>query len=466
MSLLSELSEQFDRLRDEVVKSPEEGDLLEMPYLVAGGGYEQPRDWDSFFMARHFAERPGNEDASHFRNWVINVVKVYREVGQTPDVLPVTSGRVGKADEVVPVKPFLAQAALKGSPGRPSQAFDWVKEIYEDLVSIVTQREETSQDEKTKLFFWKNAMESGIQNCPVLTNLPELEGAYLACDLNAWLYEEYKALSEVAWAVGNALDAARFATTASNIKIALQEHLWNPELGAFDHRKRDTGCFANTVALANFIPLYMKLGTTEQAEAMFDRYLLNGNEMMTPWGSRSLTRTDRGYHNVPMSEPYSNWAGPVWPFANYLYFMCLSTYGYHREASKMANRIGRLILDDLQTCGQMHESYCSETGNPMQAQFSNEEERETEPKKVGYVGWNLLVQDMLEIVEEVEGKTAPDASAGHQAAAGKSAAVATPAKSEQAVAQALIPERSGGVSLEDINKAFLPNQQKEEEELY
>ena len=455
MSLLEDLSNHFDRLRPETLREPKEGDFIKHPYGVPAGYYEQLWDWDGFFICQHLANRPEDPKPEYFQHWVKNFVSAYKELGYAPACI--TKDKPKKKRSDFTLKPFLAQACLKGSAGGN---FDWIKEHYEDIREIATRREETNRDEATKLYFWDNAMSSGADNNAADSNIDELKGLYLACDLNAFLYEEYRALSEVAWAVGNALDAARFATEASTIKNAILEHLWNEKLGCFDNRRKDTGCFVNVISYSNFIPLVYKLGSLEQAHAMFSNYLVNGDHLMTPWGCRSLTRQDRAYNNESIIDPYSNWCGPIWPIANYFYFSALHRYGYYQDAEKIANRMGRTLLDDLESIGTMHENYCAETGKGLAPSKDHGPRNEAG----GFIGWNLLIQDMLEAVEARASDLLPEAQ--HKAGQ-KPTPAETSSKTqdtEEKPVAAELPRPTGSVSMEAINAAFMPK--KKDEELY
>ncbi len=450
MSLLEDLSRHFDRLRPETLREPKEGSFIKHPYGIPAGYYDQLWDWDGFFICEHLANRPHNPKPEYFQYWVKNFVSAYQTLGYAPGCITTQAPKAERRD--LSLKPFLAQAALKGSV---EGDFKWLEEIYDDLRDMVIRREETNRDSKTKLYFWDGAMSSGADNNAADSNSPELKGLYLACDLNAFQYEEYRALSEIAWAVGNALDAATFATEASTIKNAILEHLWNDELGTFDNRRRDTGCFVNCISYSNFVPLFYKIGSPEQADSMFQKYLLNGDHLMTPWGCRSLTRQDRCYNNENIIKPYSNWCGPIWPIANYFYFGALVNFGYGKDAKTVANRMGRTLLDDINIIGSMHENYCAETGKGLAPSKDHEPRKE----EGGFIGWNLLLQDMLEELESGGAELLPQANLPEKSAQPERKSSEEVAEEREKIE---IPQPAGSVSLEAINAAFLPKKKKEE----
>jgi alpha,alpha-trehalase len=125
---------------------------------------------------------------------------------------------------------------------------------------------------------------------------------------------------------------------------------------------------------------------------MIRRYLWNPEYMLAPYGIRSLSKKDPAYNNVSLIDPYSNWQGPVWINTNYLYFLALKRYGFDDEAAQLAGMLGRLVLADIHKWGSLHECYHAETGEGLAPTAEQSKDRAFP----GFVGWNLLVQDMLQ----------------------------------------------------------------------
>jgi alpha,alpha-trehalase len=114
--------------------------------------------------------------------------------------------------------------------------------------------------------------------------------------------------------------------------------------------------------------------------------------MLSPYGIRSLSKQDPAYNNVSMINPYSNWQGPVWINTNYLYFLALRRYGFQKEARQLSVMLAKVVLADIQKWGSMHECYSAETGEGL----APTPEQAKDHVFPGFVGWNLLVQDMLQ----------------------------------------------------------------------
>jgi alpha,alpha-trehalase len=160
----------------------------------------------------------------------------------------------------------------------------------------------------------------------------------------------------------------------------------------FFNIRRDNGEAVRHISYSNFVPLIEDVVTRAEARKMIRRYLWNPEHMLAPYGLRSLSKQDAGYNNVSMINPYSNWQGPVWINANYLFFIALKRHGFDGEAKQLSAMMGRLVLADIQTWGSMHECYHAETG----AGLAPTPEQSKDHVFEGFVGWNLLVQDMLQ----------------------------------------------------------------------
>ena len=125
---------------------------------------------------------------------------------------------------------------------------------------------------------------------------------------------------------------------------------------------------------------------------MIRRYLWNPHYMLSDYGLRSLSKQDPQYNNECMIIPYSNWQGPLWINADFLYSIALVNYGFKEEARQLGMKLAPVLLNDIKACGSMHENYNAETGAPLAPTAAQS------PNGIftGFVGWNLLEQNMLE----------------------------------------------------------------------
>ena len=71
--------------------------------------------------------------------------------------------------------------------------------------------------------------------------------------------------------------------------------------------------------------------------------------------------------------------------------MGLKNYGMDDECRQLARTVGTLVSRDIAHCGSMHENYHADTGEPL----APTAEQSDGGVFTGFVGWNLLVQNML-----------------------------------------------------------------------
>ncbi len=384
MSLLAEVSAEFERLRPQVVR-PAEGSL-QHDYLVPGGYYGQLWDWDGFFIGCHLAARSRRE-ARRLKDWVLNFVEAADPEGYVAGCLTPRGPRplFGR----FAMKPFLCQGARIASERLGD--FSWVGPVLDVLTRVMAYRRKTQFDPDLGLFFWDNAMQSGADNNVALTNDPNDRSAICAADINTFQLRECEALAKIAAALGRPDGVDAWTQEGMRLRQAMLRHLWSESDHSFFNVRRDTRRPLKRVSYSNFVPLIAGVLEAAAGREMIERYLWNEGHLLSRFGLRTLSRGDPDYNNENIIVPYSNWRGPVWPIANYLYFVALKNYGFAEEASHLAETLGRLVLADIRACGSMHENYDAETGAPLAPTA------EQSPGGVftGFVGWNLLVEDML-----------------------------------------------------------------------
>ena len=385
LKLLSGVSAAYAKLEPQSIR-PAEG-FIKYDYLIPGGYYKQMWDWDGFFIGVHLAHQ-SREKAKYLKYWVLDFAGAIDKDGYVAGCITTKGPRplMGK----FAMKPFLAQGAVIASERLGD--YRWVKPIWEDLRKVVTYREQTQLDPKWGLFFRDNAMQSGADNNVALTNDPTDRSAILATDLSTFQLREYEAMAVLAGKLGNGKEREAYRKKADELKSAMREHMWSDADAMFFNIRRDNGRAVKRNSYSNFVPLIEGVVPPEQAKEMIRRYMWNPDQMLSRYGLRSLSKQDPDYNNVSMIDPYSNWQGPVWINANYLFYIALKRYGFDAEAKQLADVLGRVVLDDIAKWKSMHENYNAETGDGLAPT------PEQSPNHVftGFVGWNLLVQDILQ----------------------------------------------------------------------
>jgi len=383
--LLSNITAAFDTLKWRSIR-PAEG-YIKYDYLIPAGFYKQMWDWDGFFIGCYLASH--NKDyVKYLQDWVFNFANSADTSGYVPGCITTQGPRpiFGKFT----MKPFLSQGAYFASIY--SGDFSWIGPVYGNLKKVISYREATQYDPKYGLFYWENAVQSGADNNPALTNDPSDPDAILATDINTFQLREYLSMIKIAEQLGYVDDVELYREKAKALREDIMRYLWFPDDHTFYNIRRDNGSPVRRVSYSNFIPLIQDLLPKAEGQAMILQYLWNPYYMLSPYGLRSLSKQDPDYNNKIMIVPYSNWQGPIWINANFLYSIALKRYGFHEEAAKLGLMLAPLLLNDIKMCSSMHENYNADTGAPL-APTAGES-----PGGVftGFIGWNLLEQNMIE----------------------------------------------------------------------
>ncbi len=384
-SLLAQIDTAYARLQPQVIM-PAEG-YLKHDYLIPAGFYKQMWDWDGFFIGNHLMNQSA-ENARYLKGWVLNFANSIDTNGYVSGCITTKGPRpiFGK----FAMKPFLSQGAYLIS--KRIGDFTWLKPLYDRLKKVLVYREATEYDPKYGLFYWDIGVQSGADNNPAVGNADSDRDQVMGCDINTFQLREYEAMAGIAKELGYSNDVAFYDAKASALKEAMVKYLWFPKEESFFNVRRDNGEPVRRVSYSNFVPLIEKILPREEGRKMIMRYLLNKKYMLAAYGFRSLSKEDPDYNNRIMIIPYSNWQGPIWINANYMDIIALRNYGFDKAPIWLAAKLARMVLADIRTCGSMHECYDADTGAPLAPTA------EESPNHVftGFVGWNLLVQDMLQ----------------------------------------------------------------------
>ena len=389
--LLHDVSVEFEQLRPQSIR-PGEG-YIKYDYLIPAGFYKQMWDWDGFFIGCHLAYR-SKEEAKYLKLWVLNFLEAADDQGYVAACIT-TEGPQPLFGKFA-MKPFLCQGAYFSS--LKMEDFSWIEEVYQDMKKILSYQEKTQFDENYNLFFWDIAIQSGADNNPVLTNDENDRDAICAADVSTFQLREYIAMAKIAEKLGIQEDSNIFRSKAANLQAAILKHLWFSEDHSFFNIRRDTGKPINRVSYSNFIPLIQKMLPEEEGRNMIKNYLWNRDHMLAEYGLRSLSVQDPDYNNAAIIKPYSNWQGPVWPVANFLYHIALKNYGFDEEIKQLADTLGKLVLKDIKEWKSMHENYHADTGAPL----APTPEQSPGGVFTGFVGWNLTVENILQGVVKDE----------------------------------------------------------------
>jgi alpha,alpha-trehalase len=384
-TLLHDLTTDFNRLAPQTIR-PADG-YIKYPYLIPAGYYNQMWDWDGFFIGLHWANQdPAN--AKYLRDWVLGFAGSADADGYVAGCITPKGPRplFGK----FAMKPFLAQGAVIAA--EDLHDYEWIRTVWPAMKSVLDYRRRTQYDEKWKLWFWDNAMQSGADNNAALTNDPKDPSAILAVDASVYAMREYLAMAAIATELGDTASARAYNVEALATRHAILRQLWSARDAMFWNRRRDRGAIVRVIAWSNFLPLVDGLLPRDEGRRMISLYLLNPAQMRSDHGFRSLSRFDTAYNNQAIINPYSNWRGPIWINANFLDWIVLRRYGFNDEAHWLAITLATNIRHDIAKWGSMHEDYDAETGDGLAPTIDQSPGK----KFAGFVGWNLLAEDMLQ----------------------------------------------------------------------
>jgi alpha,alpha-trehalase len=360
--------------RNQVIRSGQ--GILCHDYLVPAGPYEEQWDWDGFFIGLALS-RMDPTQAIFLKNWALNYIENADEQGKVPGCL----SPQGIDPRLHQMKPFLAQG-IELAASLLSD-YSWIDTYWEQICSIVLYRERFFWKDAYGLAVWYDSMESGADNNIALLDYPKK--TVLATDINTFLYLEYIALSRLATVLLKQTEQQRFLEKATRLKNQMQTHLWNEEDKIFYNRDTQTDTWISCISYASFVPLWAGIPSMQQGEQTILRYLLNPDHLWTSYGLRSLSKQDAHYNNINMIKPHSNWQGPIWVVANYMYIMGLMNYNFEDAARKAATNLLLTLQNDIQNHSGMHENYDAETGEPLAA-----------PQ---FISWNLLALELLSLLD-------------------------------------------------------------------
>jgi alpha,alpha-trehalase len=383
--LLTNLITDFSRLAPQTIR-PAEG-YIRYPYLIPSGYYPQMWDWDGFFIGLHWANQdPGN--AKYLRDWVLSFAGSADAEGYVAGCITPQGPRplFGK----FAMKPFLAQGALIAA--EDLHDYEWIRPVWPAMQRVIQYREHTQLDTRWGLWFWDNAMQSGADNNAALTNDPKDPSAILAVDASVYAMREYLAMAAIAAHFSDSASAHAYAEKAALTRNAILTKLWFAKDAVFLNRRRSNGTWIRSISWTSFLPLIDGLPAPDDARRMILAHLLNSAEMRSDYGFRSLSKADPAYNNDAVIKPYSNWRGPIWINANLYDWIALRRYGFDEEARWLAFALADVLHRDIAKWGSMHEDYSAETGEGL----APTPEQSPGGKFAGFVGWNLLAQDMLQ----------------------------------------------------------------------
>lgn len=250
------------------------------------------------------------------------------------------------------------------------------------------------------LLVWSDDVAIGDDNDPTTFGRPPYSSANLL--LNCLFYQDLLASAELAMRLGRAADHDRLASQAKQLSEQIQTHCWDPrdsyyytvDVQCVDRRAELIPNVARGMNMSwkclplriqmftGFLPLWCGIATQQQAVELVKVNYLSDDRLRAQSGIRTLSSKESMYSLLFSSNP-SNWLGPVWIISNYFTWKALQRYGFHQEATALADKTIKLLSSDLRVNGSLNEYYHPDTGVALSHN--------------GFMDWNLLVLEMINV---------------------------------------------------------------------
>lgn len=316
--------------------SPNKGDFPE--------GFPGVWNWDTAFHAEAMLEF----DKEIAKEQIVGFLQFQKENGLLPDVI----FENGDIEDRLSKPPVMAAAALRVY--KSTEDLSFLKEVYKKLALNASFWENERFNNglfhydadcdrsDRKLYYKLVGFESGWDNSPRWDDEPY---NYYTVDLNCYMVTMYRALREMAEALGE--NGEEWHKKEKDLCESIESRLWNEEIGAYADYNFSKCKFSSVLSPASFMPLYIGTASKERAARM--------NEV-------AIDNFLPGMPSVSYNDPeYSNdyWRGPCWLNVAYFAAKGLKAYGY----DKTANTVRDTILDWVYNDGEyVHENYDAKTG--------------------------------------------------------------------------------------------------------
>ena len=163
-------------------------------------------------------------------------------------------------------------------------------------------------------------------------------------DLNGLLFHLEQTIADIYHINGDEEKAIQYATFAEKGKQAVQKYCWNNTAGFFVDYDWEEGQQKNILSLAGITPLYFKLATQGQADAVasiIEKQFLKPGGLVT-----TLQKTGQQWDSP------NGWAPLQW-----MAIAGLENYGHHPLAATIAQRWIKLNTDVFNRTGKLMEKY-------------------------------------------------------------------------------------------------------------
>ena len=362
-------------------------------FIVPGSIYGNDLwDWDSWLTDIALQQFVKEDISEYEKGCVLNFIDHMDKQGRAPIAIQpgVILPEMGK-NPVNIHKPCLVQHAafiIKRSHGD----VEWIRPYFGNLKLFIDYYRKNCRHENG-IYFWIDDCAIGVDNDPCTFYRPKNSSGSIL--LNCFMYKELEALCYIGDICGE--DVLEYKAEQEYLKEAVRKYCYDEkdgfyysvdlnllpiDLNSWLHQgaPRHWDCLLQRIgSWSGFLAMWSGIATPEQAERMIRENLLDEGAFWAPYGVRTLSKYEKMYRVAPTVNP-SCWLGPVWGISNYMVFRGLVKYGFEEEARELAEKTYKMFSRDIERCGEMHEYYNPETGEPI--------------INAGFQNWNLLAINM------------------------------------------------------------------------
>ncbi|WP_420400858.1 MGH1-like glycoside hydrolase domain-containing protein [Flagellimonas sp.] len=211
---------------------------------------------------------------------------------------------------------------------------------------------------------WESGMDNAIRfdNSKILKNS---EGAYSldqeSVDLNAYLYAEKLYLGSLAQVLNLKDEAQQWKMEAENLKQRIQTQFYDEDDGWFYDTNLSGEEFVKGAGSEGWIPLWAKVATNQQAEAV-------KNQMLDPKKFYVKVPFQTMAADHPLFNPLNGyWRGPNWLDQAYFGIKGLRNYGFTKEADEVTEKLLHGAEGLMEKGEPIYENYHPLTGKGLYA---------------------------------------------------------------------------------------------------
>lgn len=389
-------------------------DFIRYPFIDPGSVYGgNVWDWDTYWSVYgllsifdDFSKEVQEKILVHSKGNVLNFLDHQLKDGYIPMMIEVADekepylNRKHKEGVLMNMhKPFLCQQICLISDFIDD--YNWIIEHIESIDRYIEYAYRTYYMEDKGLFVWCDDIMIGMDNDPASFGRPSFSTANIF--LNSFMVQEleaYEKIQTIACRVPEKIDKTR--QRRESLIDTIQEECWDRrdkffysvdvdiKTRQFDWFHKGLGVFWKTLPIkirtwSGFLPMLAGFATEAQAKALVE-HTLDSSTFCCNYGITTLARDEKMFHLGVSNNP-SNWLGPIWLVANYVVFRGLMNYGYNEEAERVCEKSLKLLGNDLDKNGCMHEYYNPDTGEPIM--------------NGGFINWNILALTMAKEIYKI-----------------------------------------------------------------